>query len=296
MKIFCYFAFFITIGFHTVSFANMTEEIQSSLDVDDSNKAIKDSFKFSNLPINGNESAVLVLAPGMNMDGSFFLNEKHWIEFAKNNNLGLIALNYKSNPVDMYSGERKGYYFPKESGSGKALLDEIKRLYGKDLPIIIYGFSGGAQFTGRFIDFAPDRIISWSAYSAQFWDNPKDLKEGGTSARGIVACGDLDGSRWQPSFAFFYRGREQGKKWIWVGRKNTEHVRSAKLESFIRKFFEKELDLYIKQIKQDEKTELYADISTLKQISIEEEEISMGLSCPFRDKEIYDIWKEIHAP
>ena len=121
----------------------------------------KDSFDFSCSKPNSNEAAVLVLAPGMNMDGEFFLKESPWMDFAKRNNLGVIALNYSSSEEDLYQN-RKGYYCP-EQGSGQALLDKIKRVYGKDLPIILYGFSGGAQFVSRFVDWRPDRIVAWCA-------------------------------------------------------------------------------------------------------------------------------------
>ena len=68
-----------------------------------------------------------MLAPGMNTDGAFFLKEAPWMDFAKRNNLGVIALNYSSSEEDLYQN-RKGYYRT-EQGSGQALLDEIKRVY-----------------------------------------------------------------------------------------------------------------------------------------------------------------------
>lgn len=251
-----------------------------------------DEFKLSSLPVAGNEEAVLVLAPGMNMDGKFFLSEKPWSDFAAKNKLGVIALNYSSDPEKMYGHEKQGYYWP-EQGSGKALLDEIKRLYGKDLPILIYGFSGGAQFTSRFIDYAPKRIIAWCAYSAQFWDAPKSQEDGGCTARGIVACGELDGARWQPSFGFFYQGRRQDKDWIWLSRQNTEHSRSAGLEQFVRDFFQEELDILNgKKIHDD----VYADVSKMGMLKKEETEIQPALTCPFRTQALYDIWKKIHSP
>ena len=81
----------------------------------------KESFQFSFSPSNNNIKAVLVLAPGMNTDGAFFLKETPWMDFAKRNNLGVIALNYSSSEEDLYQN-RKGYYRP-EQGSGQALLD-----------------------------------------------------------------------------------------------------------------------------------------------------------------------------
>ena len=255
-----------------------------------SNLSALDSFSFTPASLRHNESAVLVLAPGMNTDGAFFLKEAPWMEFAKRNNLGVIALNYSSSEEDLYQN-RKGYYWP-EQGSGQALLDEIKRVYGKDLPIILYGFSGGAQFVSRFVDWCPDRIIAWCAYSAQFWDYPKSGSKV-TQARGIVACGDQDGMRWQPSFAFYYQGRKNNRPWIWVNISNTGHNRSAKFERFVRQFFDEELAIWRGDKKPGE--DVYSDISNsdneLLLLSDQPE-----LQCPFRSNELLESWKKIQAP
>lgn len=254
---------------------------------------IADTFNFASAPVTGKEQGVLVLAPGMNMDGKFFLEETPWMEFAERNGLGVVALNYSSDPGKLYGPERQGYYWP-EQGSGKALLGEIKRLYKKDLPVLIYGFSGGAQFAGRFIDFAPGRIIAWCAYSAQFWDSPKSLEDGGCKARGIVACGDLDGARWQPSFGFYYQGRLQGKDWIWLSRRNTEHNRSAGLEKFVREFFQEELDIHFK--KKEAKGDVFADVSKIEIVEDKDFEMQPALLSTFRTKELFESWKGIHSP
>ena len=249
----------------------------------------KDKFSFSILEKNGDEKAVLVLAPGMNTDGSFFLKESPWVDFAKQNNLGLIALNYSSLEEDLLEN-RKGYFYP-EQGSGQALLDEIKRVYGTDLPSVIYGFSGGAQFVSRFIDWHPGGIIAWCAYSAQFWDYPpKGTKL--TKARGIVACGDQDGLRWQPSFSFYYQGRKNSRPWIWVNISNTGHNRSAKFEKFVRQFFNEELAIWRGDKISGE--DVYSDISNsdneLLLLSEQPE-----LQCPFRSKKLLESWKKIQA-
>nr|DAH48338.1 MAG TPA: Esterase.3A [Caudoviricetes sp.] len=250
----------------------------------------ENTFNFTSLPVSEEESAILVLAPGMNTDGTFFLKESPWMDFAKRNNLGVIALNYSSLAEDLLEN-RKGYYWP-EQGSGQALLDEIKRVYGKDLPIILYGFSGGAQFVSRFVDWCPDRIIAWCAYSAQFWDYPKDGSKI-TKARGIVACGDQDGLRWQPSFGFYYQGRKNKRPWIWVNISNTGHNRSAKFEKFVRQFFDEELAIWRGDKKPTE--DVYSDISNsdneLLLLSEQPE-----LQCPFRTKELLESWKKIQAP
>ena len=249
----------------------------------------EESFLFANIK-NDNASAVLVLAPGMNTNGAFFLKESSWREFAKRNNLGIIALNYSSSKEDLYYN-RKGYYYPNK-GSGKALLDEIKRVYGKDLPIVLYGFSGGAQFVSRFVDWCPDRIIAWCAYSAQFWDYPKDCSKV-TNARGIVACGDQDGLRWQPSFGFYYKGRKNNRPWIWVNVSNTGRNRSAKFEKFVRQFFDEELAIWRGDKKSTE--DICSDISNSdNELLLLSEQLE--LQCPFRTKELLESWKKIQAP
>ncbi|MDQ8209823.1 hypothetical protein QEH52_20050, partial [Coraliomargarita sp. SDUM461003] len=176
-----------------------------------------DTYGWHAAEVRGDERAVLVLCPGMNGDGAFFLKESSWMDFAEDNRLGVIALAFKSRSEQMYGEAREGYYWP-EQGSGKALLDAVRTTYGRDLPILIYGFSGGAQFTSRFVEWVPERVIAWAAYSAQFWDSPQ-ISE--ANPPGIVACGEHDGGRWYPSFSYFYQGRQQHKPWVWVSLPRT---------------------------------------------------------------------------
>ncbi len=243
-------------------------------------------FLFSNV-VCENAKAVLVLAPGMNTNGEFFTKETPWLDFAKKNNLGIIALNYQSNPEDLYE-TKTGYYWP-QYGSGQALLDEVKRVYGKDLPLVLYGFSGGAHFVSRFIDWCPDRILAWCAYSAQFWDYPKSGAKL-TNARGIVACGEKDGLRWQPTFGYYYSGRKDKRPWIWVSISNTGHNRSAKFEKFVREFFDEELAIW-RGDKKPQK-DIYCDISSFDlDVSIFNDQSEMY--CPFRSENLAETWRKI---
>lgn len=253
----------------------------------------ENTYNISSLPVRGYESAVLVLAPGINAEGNFFLEEQCWTDFAKKNNLGMIALSYKTLVNETDSGQNEWYYYP-NSGSGQALLDSIRKVYGKDLPIILYGFSGGAQFVSRFVDWCPDRIIAWCAYSAQFWDYPQDGRKL-TKARGIVACGDQDGLRWQPSFSFYYKGRMENRPWIWVSVPNTGHVRNPKLEEFVRSFFIEELEIWHNRINPQD--DILADISTKNIIyGTRARNSNIALKCQFRNFKLLEQWKEIQRP
>ena len=88
--------------------------------------------------------------------------------------------------------------------------------------------------TKRFVEWVPERIVAWAAYSAQFWDDPAPSEH---TPPGIVACGELDGSRWFPSYSYFFKGRELGKPWTWVSIPETGHRRKGPFEQFVRDFF-----------------------------------------------------------
>lgn len=242
----------------------------------------KDVFDWHAAPATGDEVAVLVLCPGMNSDGSHFLSEVPWMTFAEEHRLGVVALDFSSDPELMYGSEREGYYWP-EQGSGDALLTAIRESYGSDLPILIYGFSGGAQFTSRFVEWIPERILAWAAYSAQFWDDPVE----GMSAvpPGIVACGELDSARWFPSFSYFYKGRAQGRPWTWVSLAETDHHRKGSFEQFIRAYFASTI---AKQTGQG----TYADIDT-EEIS-DLTDVQPELLSWLPDTELLEDWKTIH--
>lgn len=248
-----------------------------------------DYYGHSALPVRGDERAVLVLCPGMNANGNFFLEESSWTDFAIQNRLGIIAIHYKSDPDSMYGKTRSGYYWP-EQGSGGALLAEIERIYGESLPILIYGFSGGAQFASRFVEWVPERIIAWTAYSAQFWGSPSAAK---FSPPGIIACGEYDGARWIPSFNYFYEGRSLGKPWLWISIRGTGHFRHAAFERFVRDFFAEVLE---------QNNELtgeaysYVDVGTSELLPSADVFGQPSLVSLFPSESLFEQWKQIHSP
>jgi len=243
----------------------------------------KDSYAWHAAEVSGDEKAVLVLCPGMNGDGAFFFNESPWMDFAAAHNLGVIAIAFKSDADAMYGEAREGYYWP-EQGSGDALLGAIRKTYGEVVPILIYGFSGGAHFASRFAEWKPDRVIAWAAYSAQFWDSPHPSE---TNPPGIVACGEYDGPRWHPSFAYFYEGRQQGKPWVWVSLPETGHYRHGAFEQFVRDFF---TGVYTKA-----GPAAFADVESGERFEAPDESIQSELLAIFPDETLRKAWREVHA-
>jgi pimeloyl-ACP methyl ester carboxylesterase len=245
--------------------------------------ACADTYDWHAADVRGDEKAVLVLCPGMNGDGAFFLDESPWMDFAEVHGLGVIALAFKSKSEQMYGEARQGYYWP-EQGSGDALLMAIRKTYGEDLPILIYGFSGGAHFTSRFVEWAPERVVAWAAYSAQFWDSPRESE---ANPPGIVACGEYDGGRWHPSFSYFYEGRKLGKPWLWVSLPETGHVRHGAFEQFVRGFFA--------GARNGAGPAAFADVESGELFESSDASIQSELLAIFPNDTLRKAWRDVHA-
>jgi len=225
--------------------------------------------------------AVLVLCPGCNGSGEDLAGSRQWIEFAKQNNLGLVGLSFAS-PISSIH-EEIGYYHVSK-GSGKKLLEGIRKIYGRDLPLLLYGISGGAHFTSRFEQWKPDHVLTWCAYSAGWWDKPRSNP---VAPPGIVACGDEDG-RYGASMIYFKQGRAAGNRWLWVSLPKTGHSGSPELDDFVRSYFTAILS---------------AEAAKPAWIDVDREElippgenVHPALSGWLPAENLFDQWSKIHEP
>ncbi len=231
-------------------------------------------------------NGVVVLCPGMNGDGKILAGEEPWRAFAKEHGFGLVGVSFSSPPELLYGKPAKGYYYP-EQGSGDVLIKGLRKLYGKDVKILIYGFSGGAQFAGRFVDQHPDLILGWAAYSASFWSAP--IAASPTSPPGIVACGDFDSERYGPSFAYFQQGRRKDARWTWISLGNVGHLRYRSLEVFIRAYFDAILVGHFKDAS-------WLDAETKQPITENDRLLNPALSVWLPTPEIAAAWLKLHHP
>jgi len=167
--------------------------------------------------------AVLVLCPGANGSGESLARAPEWQNFAHDNNLGLVGLSFASDLENIHDGT--GYCYASK-GSGEKLLKGLKSIFGTELPVVLYGTSGGAHFTSRFEAWNPEKVLGWCAYSAGWWDNPQP---NATTTPGIVACGDED-PRLGASLIYFKQGRALNKPWLWICLPKTAHEGSSALE------------------------------------------------------------------
>jgi hypothetical protein len=225
--------------------------------------------------------AVLVLCPGMNGQGTRELQDPKWQEFARTQNLGLMAISFASDPGLLDHG--KGYPFAAD-GSGQILLDAIRKVYGKDLPILLYGFSSGAFFTELFADWKPDRVLAWSAHGTG-WCGPQKFNK----VPGLISCGDMDESRYGGAIMYFKQGRALGKPLLWLSLPKVSHGTTAQQEQFVRRFFVSVLSgssAHGDWVDVDRKTSL------VEQEAFKTPAVSGWLP----DRELFEPWAQLHSP
>ena len=233
-----------------------------------------------------NPKAVLILSPGCNGNGGNLIRSPVWQEFARSNNLGLVGLSFASPEKATLDGT--GYYYASK-GSGDKLLEGIRKIYGRDLPLLLYGFSGGAIFTSYFVGWKPERVLAWCAYSAGWWDQ---AKPSGISPPGIVACGEED-PRYGATLGYFKLGRAAGKPWLWVSLPKTGHQPSAVLDEFVREYFAAILK---KESLSNGASGLWVDVDEKKQISAAVAAEVPSESGWIPNEKIFSNWSKIHEP
>jgi hypothetical protein len=227
--------------------------------------------------------AVLVLCPGDNDNGLLLIKNPTWQVFAAQNEVGLIGISYASDPK--YLARNQGYYTAGKI-SGSYLLQAVKQAYGTNLPMLIYGFSGGAHFTSNFIRWSPNRVLAWCAYSAAWWDDPIPSQ---AAPPGIVVCGELDGSRYTASFNFFEQGRQLGKSWTWLSLAETGHEISHPLDDFVRQYFAAILV-------DRQPVGGWYDINTKAHLDDAAVEDYPLLACWLPDEAVATTWTRLHSP
>ncbi len=179
---------------------------------------------------------VVLLANMYNNTRRTWIDDPVWRRFALERQCALVELAFASPLANLSDGS--GYYFPAE-GSGQLLLEALDRLWPEQPPLLLYGFSGGAQFAARFAAWAPERVQGWAAYAAGLWDAP--TAGAPPEAPGVVICGELD-SRWQASSNFFRAGIDLGKPWLWIGVAGNDHLVDPRINEWVSRYFAGILD------------------------------------------------------
>ncbi len=245
-----------------------------------------------------NPRAVLLLCPGFNGNGEGLVRQPAWQEFARANGLALCAISFASPEEEILA--RRGYYQVSQ-GSGDVLLRGLRLGIGRDLPILSYGFSGGAHFTASLVNWKPEYVLGWCADSAAWWEEPSSHPA--AVPPGIVACGDADAIRYGASLTYFAQGRALGRPWTWVSLGGTEHVWSAPLDQFVRAYFAALLRgtpatngvLKVSRVASGF-VGGWRDVDTKQEISAGQASLQPTLACWLPDRSLGTLWSGLHRP
>ena len=230
----------------------------------------------------GEARGTLVLCPGRNGNGQELIENPKWTEFANSENLNLVGLSFASNDDPLDRG-----YFNVASGSGQLLLDGLQQAFGgKQQPLLLYGFSRGAEFAYSFAAWKPETVAAWCAYSATAWEKPEiDSSE----PKGIIACGDEDESNYSYSVLQFLKGRSMSKPWTWVSLAHTGHAWSSSLDDFARTYFASVLN-------HPKDRGLWLDVDTKLPVSPNDLQRHPTLAAWLPDESVAQAWKDLHQP
>jgi len=226
--------------------------------------------------------ACLVMCPGVNGNGEYYLSHKDLQAFADHYQVALIGLSFASDESTLH--DFKGYYCA-SLGSGKLLLDAIDQHVSNGVPLLLYGFSGGAHFVSTFQESYPQRVMAWCAYTAFWWEEPKANT---FTPPGIVACGKLDLARYASSFEYFQQGRRLGKPWCWLSLSNTDHAENDELIRFMEAYFGSILDKKLD-------AGGWFDINTKQKLTGDTLQQSDNVAW-LPDNRVGDLWSSLHKP
>ena len=125
-------------------------------------------------PKGDNFKYILSLMPGINEDGTTWLNNDVWIDFSKKNNCPVLASyfhttsNFTLGKIFDGSAPKMTYYVVPKGGSGKAYLKALKsciatsnKSFSKNTGMLLFGYSAGGIFNHNFAIDYPDRVSAF---------------------------------------------------------------------------------------------------------------------------------------
>ena len=186
--------------------------------------------------------AVAVLVHSYNSNGLGFANSSYWQEFAKKENVALLAVHFKISNTSSVS------YTDAKRGTGKALLFSLQQLaekigqpYIKDLPFLMRGYSAGGVFSNSFSDFEPERLIAFANIRGGSLDF---TSENNIRIPAMMFFGEFDAAernyRIVETIAI---KRKLGANWSLIMEPGLDHFGSLdKAEDMIQFFFSKVLE------------------------------------------------------
>jgi pimeloyl-ACP methyl ester carboxylesterase len=181
---------------------------------------------------------VAVLMPGMNQDGRWLAASPAWQAFARQERLGLLGVHLAGAlRIPLGGGRsRRVAYDQADGGSGEALLaalGELARTHGRpeaaEAPLVLWGFSMGAQFCHAFACAWPERVAAFVAVKAGHYQ-----AQAGDAARnvpGLFIIGERDARhRVEKPMRLFRAERARGARWAVAVEPRSGHTVGRSLD------------------------------------------------------------------
>ncbi len=181
-----------------------------------------------------NPRAVLVLCA--NAAGLVALEKltkgTEWKAFAEAQQLGLVVLTFAHDR----KADKIKHGYRADEWIGEWLLACVDYYYGQSCPLLLYGESRGGTFAASFVNWRPERVKAWGAFTNQWFEKPVRSK---VLLPGIVAFDAEDesskdefGGNW-----YFKAGRKLEKPLLEMKVTTPLKRRKEKMGAFAREFF-----------------------------------------------------------
>lgn len=183
-----------------------------------------------------NCAGALVLCPGWNGDGGAMLRDPGWQELARKHQLALVGLSFASDDED---GAEAGYHHSAK-GSGQLLVDGVRQITKREVPLVLFGFSRGGQFVHAITCQFPEKVRTWACTGiGPTEEMPKETK---AKPPGLLVCGLDDGNTSTSREAYLSGLRA---KWpvCWLGVEKSGHVIEPRAAAWVRTYFDAVLAL-----------------------------------------------------
>ena len=178
-----------------------------------------------------NPRAVLVLCLDPGTLPRDAVSDPAWQTFAQDNQLGLAAITFSSDPKLLSTG---GGYYVADHGSGDLLLMGLGQAFGKRLPMIVYGQADGAIFATNFAHWRQDSVLMWAAYYTGGWRVQRQMASAPVPA--LIACDGTAYKPFSPVASFYQDGREQGRPWALLPLAGKPAECEEQMDAFFRQY------------------------------------------------------------
>jgi len=178
-------------------------------------------------------TGILVLLQGFNTNAFGLTEDSEWRQFAINENLALVGVNFRT--------ETSEYYYDAFQGSGNALIESIQQIaeknnlnYMNELPFLLRGFSAGGVFSFYFSKFKPERVIAFSNLRGGVIIDSNNSNQ---KIPGLMLIGEHESTGQTILKRLLESEREKGALWSLAVEPNADHFFSLTSSDNLTKAF-----------------------------------------------------------